>query len=92
MKEPDLDKIELATVAFLEMTPSLREQIKLLIPLGSTREQARTYFRTKAWSELCDAAKRAGKKPMEYADQVIELYRADLAQHKRKPPPDEQLA
>ncbi|EOV2221062.1 hypothetical protein JOY19_10955 [Pseudomonas aeruginosa] len=36
--------IELANVAFLELTPSLRHQIQLLIPQGNTREQAGTFF------------------------------------------------
>jgi len=92
MKEPSPVDIELATVAFLELTPSLREQIKLLIPSGSTRQQAASFFRQKAWSELCQAARQSGKQPMDYAAQVIELYRAELARVKRSPSTLERLA
>lgn len=91
MEENDLETMELATLAFLELTPSLREQIKLLIPASMTREEAGALFRHKAWSELSHAATRAGIRPMEYAKQVIELYRADLAQNSRRPPPAELL-
>ncbi|MFV3369569.1 hypothetical protein ACNFH5_15495 [Pseudomonas sp. NY15435] len=86
MKDTDLQTIELATLAFLELTPSLREQIKLLIPASMPHEQAGELFRHKAWSELCNAAKQAGIQPMEYASRVIELYRADLAKNIRLRP------
>jgi hypothetical protein len=89
MKDTELDTMELATLAFLELTPSLRQQIQLLIPQGSTREQAGAFFRQKAWSELCHAARQCGKQPADYAAQVIELYRAELAKgHRRAPPID----
>lgn len=91
MEETDLETIELATLAFLELTPSLREQIKLLIPAAMSREEAGAFFRHKAWSELSHAATRAGIQPMEYAKQVIELYRRDLAQNSRRPPSSELL-
>ena len=81
-EELDID-FEFATVAFLELTPSLREQIKLLTPQGSTREQATAFFRQKAWAELCLAARQCGKLPADYAAHVIELYRAELAKGRR---------
>lgn len=84
--------IELATVAFLELTPSLRHQIQLLIPQGSTREQAGDFFRQKAWSELCQAARQCGKQPADYAAQVIDLYRAELAKGHRRAPPIDRIA
>lgn len=83
MSAQDHVNVELATVAFLELTPSLRQQIQLLIPLGSTREQAAEFFRQKAWSELCLAARLSGKQPADYAAQVIDLYRAELAKGHR---------
>ena len=64
MEETDLETMELATLAFLELTPSLREQIKLLIPASIPREEAGAFFRHKAWSELCHAAKQSGIQPM----------------------------
>lgn len=86
IKDTEREMIELATLAFLELTPSLREQIRLLIPASMSREEAGSFFRHKAWSELCHAAKQAGIQPMDYASQVIELYRRDLAQNRRLPP------
>lgn len=90
MEEIDLETIELASLAFLELTPSLRKQIKPLIPASMPREEASAFLRHKAWSELSHAATRAGIQPMEYAKQVIELYRRDLAQN-RLPPPSSEL-
>lgn len=84
--------VELPTVAFLELTPSLRQQIQLLIPQGSTREQAGAFFKQKAWSELCQAARQCGKQPGDYAVQVIEIYRAELAKGHRRPPPIDRIA
>lgn len=79
--------IELATVAFLELTPSLRQQIQLLTPQGSTREQAGDFLRQKAWAERCNAARQCGKQPADYAAQVIELYRAQIAKGRLRTPP-----
>lgn len=83
--------VELATVAFLELTPSLRQQIQLLIPEGITHEQAGALFRQKAWAELCLAARQCGKEPADYAAQVIELYRAELAKGNRRAPPIDRI-
>ncbi|HFK2002977.1 TPA: hypothetical protein ACGW3W_002273 [Pseudomonas aeruginosa] len=91
MKDTDLDTMELATLAFLELIPSLREQIRLVIPTSLSHEEAGALFRHKAWSELCHAAKLAGQQPLEYAKQVIELYRADLAQNRHRQPPADLL-
>ncbi|WP_236173230.1 hypothetical protein [Pseudomonas pseudonitroreducens] len=87
MEDNDRKTMELATHAFLELTPSLREQIKLLIPVDCTPDQSEALFRQKAWSELCLAAKQAGKEPMEYSRQIIKLYKAEPVRGATVPEP-----
>lgn len=82
--------IELASLAFLELTPALREQIKLQLPPECTPEHANSLYRQKAWSALCHAAKQSGKQPMEYAEQIVTLYRDELQRSGRSMPSTEQ--
>lgn len=79
MREENSINCDLASAALLELTPSLREKIKLLIPQGSTRDQAATFIREKAWSELCLAARQAGKLPVDYSAQILERYCEEMA-------------
>lgn len=86
MKDDHIEFIELATLAFLELTPSLGEQIRLLIPATTPCDQADVIFRQKAWAELCQAAKQAGMQPLEYGKKVIVAYRNDVMRNRRPSP------